>query len=92
MCCKSVNKKFINRKESRFAGHVDFLSFATAVKCAPATGSLVGNQLVFIQAVCPIGNNMAVAGAADRVFCDRKLGGEAAGNTVCFPAAGRDMD
>lgn len=62
---KSVNKKFINRKQSCFAGHVDFLSFATAEKRSAAPGSLISNQFVFVQAVCPIGNNMAVAGTAD---------------------------
>ncbi len=78
------DEQFINGVKRRLAGHEDLAALPTAVERAASLGCLIRNQLVLTQQICPVGDDMAVARATDRVLRHRKFGGKAAGDTVLF--------
>ena len=85
----SVHKNIGHGVQRGLAAHADAAALPGAVqRAAPGTG-LIGHQCIPTQRVRPVGHDVAVAGAADRILRHIALGGEAAGDAVVSAAARR---
>ena len=70
-------------------GHAAAVEFA--VQLAASFRRLIGLDVIFSQRLGPDRHDVAVAGAADRVFSDVELRREAAAHAVVVPPFGRNV-
>ena len=63
-----LDEKLVDRVQCSLTGHKDLAAVSAALEGAAAPGSLIGNQLILAQQICPVGDDVAMAGTAYRVF------------------------